>query len=133
MRNNRLAVAVHIICAIEKFTKEGHIVNSNFLAKSVNTNPAAIRRTIAILAKAKIIYVKKGYHVKGFEQLSLYDVQKAVDPKVQMLYAHANANKECPIGSKIENTMNMIYNELQIQIEKEMKQQMLSEIIKEFN
>ncbi|WOO87885.1 hypothetical protein RZE82_02870 [Mollicutes bacterium LVI A0039] len=51
MRNNELSVAVHIICLIEKFTKLGYEVNSSFIAGSVNTNPAAIRRIVRLLSK----------------------------------------------------------------------------------
>lgn len=133
MRNNKLSVAVHIICAIEKFSKLGYEVNSNFLAGSVNTNPAAIRRSVSNLTKANIIYTDNGYHVINFDKLSLYDVQKAIDPDGQVLYAHTNGNEQCPVGSKIEGTMTSIYDELQKTIEADMKKKKLSEIIKDFN
>ncbi len=132
MRNNKLSVAVHIICAIEKFSKVGLEVNSTFLAKSVNTNPAAIRRAVSMLSKANIIYTDNGYHVIEFNKLSLYDVQKAVDPNGHLLYAHCNGNVACPIGREIENTMSKIYDSLQHKIEEEMKKQMLSVIINNF-
>lgn len=132
MRNNKLSVAVHIVCAIEKFSKMGLEVNSNFLAGSVNTNPAAIRRAVSTLSKANIIYTDNGYHVIDFETLSLYDIQKAVDPEGHLLYAHTNGNELCPVGSKIEGTMTDIYSRLQANVEDQMKSQMLSDIIKNF-
>lgn len=132
MRNNKLSVAVHIICVIEKFSKLGMEVNSSLLAASVNTNPAVIRRAVAVLAKAGIIYTDNGYHVIGFEQLSLYDVQKAIDPSGQLLYAHTNSSAQCPIGSKIEHTMSLVYDSLLATIEDQMKNQMLTDILKNF-
>lgn len=132
MRNNKLSVAVHIICAIEKFSNLGYKVNSNLLASSVNTNPAAIRRTVAILSNAGIIYNDKGYHIINFNDLTLYDVQKAVDPEGKMLYAHTNGNVECPVGSKIENTMTDIYDKIQKSVEDKMKEEKLSNIILNF-
>lgn len=132
MRNNKLSVAVHIICAIEKFSKLGYEVNSNFLANSINTNPAAVRRSVAALSKANIIYTENGYHIIDFDQLTLYDVQKAVDREGHLLYAHANANQQCPVGSKIEATMTTIYDSMQASIEEQMKAQLLSKIIKNF-
>ncbi len=132
MRNNKLSVAVHILCAIEKFSKMGMEVNSNLLAGSVNTNPAAIRRAVAVLSKANMIYTDNGYHVIDFANISLFDVQKAVDPDGHLLYAHTNGNEQCPVGSKIEGTMTNIYSSLQASIEEQMKTEMLSDIIKDF-
>lgn len=132
MRNNKLSVAIHIICAIEKFSKLGYEVNSTFLASSVNTNPATIRRSVSSLVAANIIYTANGYHVIEFDKLSLYDVQNAVDPTGRLLYAHSSGNPECPVGSKIEGTMNGVYDSLQLQVDEQMKTIMLHDIIKAF-
>ncbi len=133
MRNNKLSVAVHLICAIEKFSNQGYDVTSKFLANSVNTNPAAIRRTISTLVKAGIIETDKGYHIVNFHELNVYDVQKAVDPEGKILYAHTNSHEKCPVGSKIERTMNDVFQQFQHNVENDMKSKKLSDIIKAFN
>lgn len=50
--SSRFAVGIHILSLIE-FNKDG-ISSSEYLAESVNTNPALIRKIIGMLKKAEI-------------------------------------------------------------------------------
>lgn len=133
MNNTKLSMATHIICAIEKFSKSGYDVNSNFLAVSVNTNPASIRRAIGPFLRADIIYTDNGYHINNFKQLSMYDLYKVIEPNHSFLKSHPNGNPNCPVGSKIEPVMTEVYSSFQTAIEQEMKTVKLTEVIENFN
>ncbi|MFV0556629.1 MAG: Rrf2 family transcriptional regulator [Lactovum sp.] len=132
MRNNKLSVAVHIICLIEKLSASGHVVISDFIAGSVNINPASVRRIIPVLTKSEIIYKSNGYQISHFKKLTLYDVLKSVDYDNHLFYPHTNSNLQCPVGSEIEGKMLKIYSGLEKNLDNELKEIKLSEIIQSF-
>ncbi len=133
MNNTKLSTATHIICAIEKFSKSGYDVNSNFLAVSVNANPASIRRAVSPFLRAGIIYTNNGYHINNFAELTILDLYKVIEPDHSFLKSHPNGNPNCPVGSKIEPVMTEVYSTFQTAIEQEMKNVKLKEIIENFN
>ncbi|WOO87884.1 hypothetical protein RZE82_02865 [Mollicutes bacterium LVI A0039] len=63
----------------------------------------------------------------------MYDIQQAVDSNGQLLFSHSNCNSECPVGSKIEGTMDTIYHTMQETVELEMKKILISSIMKNFD
>ncbi len=133
MNNTKLSFAVHIICVIEKFSKNGYNVNSNFLAVSVNTNPASIRRAVAPLVHGGIVYTDNGYRVKDFEHLTILDLYKAIEHNHHFLKSHPNGNPNCPVGSKVEPVMTDMFSQFQLAIEQEMSKVKLIEVIENFN
>lgn len=65
--SSRFAVGVHILSLIE-FNKDG-VSASEYLAESVNTNPALIRKIIGMLKKAGLVEVHP-----VFRELSLQGI-----------------------------------------------------------
>ena len=56
--SSRFSVGIHILSLIE-FNKDG-VSSSEYLAESVNTNPALIRKIIGMLKKAGLVEVHPG-------------------------------------------------------------------------
>ena len=79
--SSRFAVGIHILALIE-LNKEG-VTSSEFLASSVNTNPAVIRKLMGMLKKAGLIEVHPGIAgaklAKELSEITLFDVYKAVN------------------------------------------------------
>lgn len=101
--SHRFAVGVHILTLL---TLSAEPVSSSYMAGSVNTNPAMIRRILGLLAKAGMTHSSMGANggtmlAKAASDISLLDVYRAVE-EPGILALHANApNPDCPVGKGI--------------------------------
>lgn len=120
--SSRFAVGVHILTLIE-FNKDG-VSSSEYLAESVNTNPALIRKIIGMLKKAELVDVHPGIAganlAKKLSEITLLDVYKAVNvvPENELFSVHENPNPKCLVGRNIHETIIPILSIAQIAMEK---------------
>lgn len=120
--SSRFAVGVHILTLIE-FNKDG-VSSSEYLAESVNTNPALIRKIIGMLKKAELVEVHPGIAganlAKKLSDITLLDVYKAVDvvPENELFSVHENPNPKCLVGRNIQETIIPILSIAQLAMEK---------------
>lgn len=131
--SSRFAVGIHILTLIE-FNKEG-ITSSEFLASSVNTNPAVIRKLMGMLKKAGLIEVHPGIAgaklSKELSEITLLDVYKAVNvvQEKELFSIHENPNPECPIGRNIQNAIEPLFTAAQLAMEKVLSSLTLEDIM----
>lgn len=129
--SSRFAVGIHILTLIE-LQKEG-VTSSEFLASSVNTNPAVIRKIMSMLKKAGLIEVHPGIAgaklAKEISDITLYDVYKAVDvvQENELFSIHDNPNPDCPVGRNIQNTIEPLFTAAQLAMEKVLRNVTLEE------
>ncbi|WP_449620435.1 Rrf2 family transcriptional regulator [Robertmurraya sp. Marseille-Q9965] len=120
--SSRFAVGVHILTLIE-FNKDG-VSSSEYLAESVNTNPALIRKIIGMLKKAELVEVHPGIAganlAKKLSDITLLDVYKAVNvvPENELFSVHENPNPKCLVGRNIQETIIPILSIAQLAMEK---------------
>lgn len=132
MVNHRMSVALHILCLIAT-TEQKELLTSDWIAKSVNTNPVVIRRLTSSLNKAGLIAAGRG--LKGMKltklpsEISLLDVYKAVAPNYELFAIHQDRNMECEVGRNIEHSLNEMYRDLQGKLELEMQNKTLSMLL----
>ena len=123
---SRFTIAVHIIAAIEYFKDETK-VTSGFLAGSVGTNPVIVRTVMGSLKDAGIISISRGKSgmslAKGLEEITFYDIYKAIDPVGEggLFHFHENPNIDCPVGRNIHSAMDSRLRHIQDVMEEEMK------------
>ncbi|MFB6469107.1 Rrf2 family transcriptional regulator [Cytobacillus sp. Hz8] len=135
--SSRFAVGIHILALIE-LNKDG-ISSSEFLASSVNTNPAVIRKLMSMLKKAGLIQVHPGIAgaklAKNFSEITLFDVYKAVDvvQEKELFSVHDHPNPECPVGRNIQNTIEPLFSAAQLAMEKVLKSATLEDIVKDIS
>jgi Rrf2 family protein len=116
--------------------KEG-VTSSEFLASSVNTNPAVIRKIMSMLKKAGLIEVHPGIAgaklAKEISDITLYDVYKAVDvvQENELFSIHDNPNPDCPVGRNIQNTIEPLFTAAQLAMEKVLRNVTLEDIVKD--
>jgi DNA-binding IscR family transcriptional regulator len=133
--SSRFAVGIHILTLIE-FNKEG-ITSSEFLASSVNTNPAVIRKLMGMLKKAGLIEVHPGIAgsklAKELSEITLFDVYKAVNvvQEKELFSVHDNPNPECPVGRNIQNTIEPLFTAAQFAMEKVLGSVTLEDVVKD--
>ncbi|WP_394238184.1 Rrf2 family transcriptional regulator [Niallia oryzisoli] len=133
--SSRFAVGIHILTLID-FNKEG-TSSSEFLASSVNTNPAVIRKLMGMLKKAGLIEVHPGIAgaklAKDLSQITLFDVYKAVNvvQEKELFSVHDNPNPKCPVGRNIQNTIEPLFEAAQLAMEKVLGSLTLEDVVKD--
>lgn len=101
--SHRFAAGVHIMALL---TLSAVPLSSSYIAGSVNTNPAMIRRILGLLGKAGLTTSAMGSQggtmlAKPATEISLLDIYRAVE-EPGILALHANApNPACPVGKSI--------------------------------
>ena len=108
---SKFTIAAHIIAAIDYF-KDSEKVTSNFLAGSVGANPVIVRNVMGNLKESGIIAISQGKSgislAKGLDEITFYDVYKAVDcvDDSGLFHFHENPNINCPVGRNIHSAMD---------------------------
>jgi Rrf2 family protein len=129
--NSRFAVSIHVLAYLAY--KQGASVSSAEIAGSVNTNPVVIRRLLSSLTRARLVSAQKG-STGGFslasapENISLLDVFRAVEPHPTFSAAPEAPCAKCPVGSKIQATLNQVFFKAQAGMEAELAQITLADI-----
>ncbi|MFC3884826.1 Rrf2 family transcriptional regulator [Bacillus songklensis] len=133
--SSRFAVGIHILALIE-INKEG-ISSSEFLAGSVNTNPAVIRKIMGMLKKAGLVEVHPGIAgaklAKDLSEITLLDVYKAVNvvQEKELFSVHEEPNPACPVGRNIQETIGPLFTAAQLALEKTLGNVTLEEVVKD--
>lgn len=132
MVNSRFAVAIHILSLIAS-TKNRDQLTSDWIAASVNTNPVVIRRISGMLKKAGIIDSKVGIPgsilTKLPSEITLLEVYKAVQPQEELFAVHDKPNPECPVGKRIQSTLDNVFHSIQMEMESKLAGQSLQDVL----
>lgn len=119
--SSKFVVAIHIMTGLAgrwKYFGNNYCENSEFMAKSVNTNPVVIRRLLGMLNKAGLIVSKSGPNggsslAKSPDTITLADIYNAVEKEEIIFHYHYKKPDECcPIGGNIQETLSSILKPL---------------------
>ena len=133
--SSRFSVGIHILTLIE--VNKGGVNSSEYLARSVNTNPAVIRKIIGMLKKAGLLKVQPGIAganlAKDLSDITLLDVYKAVNvvKDNELFSIHENPNPECSVGRNIQNTIEPLFFNAQYAMEKVLENVTIEDIVKD--
>jgi Rrf2 family protein len=114
--SSRFAFAVHVLALLS--LQQGVPLSSEIIAGSVNTNPALIRRLLAMLAQAGLTTAQLGSGggallARAPEQISLLDVYRAVDDAQLFALHREEPNPACMVGRNIQGVLRDIIDEAQ--------------------
>ncbi|MDV2884728.1 Rrf2 family transcriptional regulator [Alkalihalophilus pseudofirmus] len=129
MINTRLSVAIHFLALVAT----NHKLSSEQIADSVTTNPVVIRRISSELKKAGLLTSRAG--VSGFsltrdpKEITLFDVYKAVHLEKELFSIHDKPNPNCPVGKKIQGTLDVTFKSVQSSMENELNNKTLQEVM----
>ncbi|QHA35044.1 Rrf2 family transcriptional regulator [Rossellomorea marisflavi] len=129
MINTRLSVAIHILSLVAMDPKQ----SSDQIAQSVTTNPVVIRRLSGDLKKAGLLTSQAG--VPGFnltrdpKDITLLDIYKAVNMEKELFSIHDKPNPKCPVGKRIQGTLDETFKSVQAAMENELNEQTLKDIM----
>lgn len=135
--SSRFTIAIHVFACIETFGAQRN-VTSDFLAKSVNTNPVIIRKLLAQLKSAGLVTVRRGSGgstavAKPLRQITLLDVYRAVECVENgcLFHFHEEPNPDCPVGQNIHRVLDCRLNSIQSAMEAEMAKYTLADVIED--
>jgi DNA-binding IscR family transcriptional regulator len=134
MISSRFSVAIHILTLIHNY--EGK-VTSEFIASSVNTNPAVIRKIMSMLSKAKLIESRPGITgiklLRPISEITFLDVYQAVElPESKELFSiHQNTNLKCTVGKNIQDALETPLRTAQLQMEQILSQTTVEQVMKD--
>jgi DNA-binding IscR family transcriptional regulator len=133
--STRFSVGIHILSLLE-INKEG-VNTSEFIAKSVNTNPALIRKITGMLRNAGLVNVRPGIAgatlAKELSDITLLDVYQAVNvvQDKELFGIHDNPNPACPVGRNIQDAIEPIFSIAELALEKALGVVTIEDIVKD--
>ena len=135
MNNGRFATALHILTLLE--IKKDELLSSEFIANSINVNPAVIRKEIGNLRAHGFIESKEGkgggYSLgKPASQIHLSDVYKSVNDS-PLLGRSNDPNPDCPIGKQINGHLNDLFSVAEDALLKQIGKITVKDFAKKFN
>lgn len=117
--NGQFQIAVHILTLLSKQPDE--LLSSDYIAGSININPALARKEISNLRKSGLIDSKEGKS-GGYalavppQKILLSDVYKAVRVAPVLGQAKNKPNPACPIGKQISQHLDTLADEVDTSI-----------------
>jgi len=113
--NGRFQIAMHILTLLAK--PESELLSSEYIAGSINANPALIRKEISNLRNHGLIKSKEGSNggyalAKPADQILLADVYQAIKQDSILGQAKNRPNPACPVGRQINQHLDALYLEI---------------------
>lgn len=135
MNNGRFATALHILTLLE--IKKDELLSSEFIANSINVNPAVIRKEIGNLRAHGFIESKEGkgggYSLgKPASQIHLSDVYKSVNDS-PLLGRTNDPNPDCPVGKQINGHLNDLFTVAEDALLRQIGKITVKDFAKKFN
>ncbi|WP_285769276.1 Rrf2 family transcriptional regulator [Peribacillus sp. SI8-4] len=133
--STRFSVGIHILSLLE-INKEG-VNTSDYIAKSVNTNPALIRKITGMLKTAGLVNVRPGIAgstlAKELSDITLLDVYHAVNVThdKELFGIHDNPNPACPVGRNIQSAIEPLFSVAELALEKALGAVTIEDVVKE--
>lgn len=135
MYSTKYSVSVHILSMIA--LKKEKAITSEYIAHSVNTNPALVRRLMSTLKRAGLIESQTRIGVIGLakspDKISLLEIFKAVEKDQRLFAIHTDTNDKCPVGARIGTILEHISTGVQYNFEQKLDSILLSDILEDLH
>ncbi|ADV65956.1 Rrf2 family transcriptional regulator [Deinococcus maricopensis] len=129
--NSQYAVAVHVLALISMHPD--HARTSEAIAGSVGTNPVVVRNIIGLLRRAGLLRTQRGVAgavlTRTPDAVTLLDVYRAVNPPEHLFRLHEQPNPQCPVGSHIQDTLEVVFGTAQRALEERLGQVTLVDVM----
>lgn len=111
MLDQRFAASVHIMTILAY--NAGELMTSEYLAKSIRTNPTVVRRLLAKMVEAGLIESFKGKAggvrmARAPKEISLKDIYKAVSNKALINCRDSEPQKLCVVSCSMKNIFSEV-------------------------
>lgn len=130
--SSRFSVAIHILTLLD-INNDGKNT-SEFIAGSVQTNPALIRKIIGMLKAAELVSVRPGVAgtnlTRPLSEITMLDVYRAVELDDKALFGvHNQPNPACVVGRNIQASIVPLFEDAQNALEQSLAATTLDQIV----
>jgi len=134
MNNAKFATALHILTLLD--LSKGERLSSEWIAGSINLNPALVRKEISNLRKSGFISSKEGNGggctlARSSADILLSDIYKAVR-QAPLLGRTNTPNPSCSIGRHINQHLEELYTEAEHSLTSKLEKKTLKEFSEKF-
>ncbi|NJP41773.1 NAD(P)H-binding protein [Oscillospiraceae bacterium HV4-5-C5C] len=133
MYSSKLSVSLHILSLV---ALEPCPITSEYIASSIGTNPALVRRLMSSLKQAGLLRTQTRLGAQGLgrtpEAIRLLDVFQAVEPVTPLFDQHLATNPKCPVGAGINQILTSLYSDLQQDLRHSLARVTLQDVIQRF-
>ncbi|MGK6343636.1 Rrf2 family transcriptional regulator [Chryseobacterium sp. DT-3] len=135
MNNTRFATAIHIMTLLAKSPQEW--LTSEWIAGSININPAIVRKEISVLREAGLIASRQGKDggsqlAKNAEQINISEIYRAVKNTEVLGKKNQNPNPACSVGKEINIHLNTLFEETDLLVTQFLGDKSLKEFSEQF-
>lgn len=136
MNNGRFATAMHILTLLEQ--AKGELVSSDYLAGSININPAMVRKELISLRNSGLVVSKEGKNggsalAMPAENITLDAVYLSVKQFSLLGNQKNEPNPKCTVGKNIGKHLNDLYEETESALIAQLAKQNLADFSNKFN
>lgn len=112
MVKSKFAISVHILSLLA--TSEEEWTSSEYLAGSLNANPALVRKELGALRMAGLVESKEGKNggsrlTRPVDQILLSDIFAAIKEDHIFSYAPNQPSEDCPVGKRINTSLDHLF------------------------
>jgi len=135
MNNTRFATAIHIMTLLAKSPQEW--LTSEWMAGSININPAIVRKEISVLREAGLIASRQGKDggsqlARNADQISISEIYRAVKNTEVLGKKNQNPNPACSVGKEINIHLNTLFEETDLLVSQFLGDKSLKEFSEQF-
>ncbi|MBB2145449.1 transcriptional regulator [Pedobacter sp. LMG 31464] len=136
MNNGRFAIALHILTLLDK--ANGELLSSEYLAGSININPAMVRKELINLRNNGFVQSKEGKNggsslAISANEIALGAVYQSVKQTALLGSQKNTPNPKCPVGENINEHLNNLYNDTELVLIEQLSKQNLADFSSKFN
>lgn len=140
--SSKLSDAVHILAFIELLHDRLRAcmppkLTSGEIARSIHTNASFVRQLMMQLKKAGLLASERGAANprlgRPAEEISLFDIYRAVEGDKPLLHLDENVNEMCIVGVHIQLALQESFDAIQQAAEREMRSISLAKVIEDYH
>ena len=136
MISGKFAISVHILTLLAAAREEW--ISSEYLAGSININPVLVRKELSNLRTYRLVKSKEGKSggsslARSSDLIFMSEIYNAVKQQDLLGKGINQPNTDCPIGSKINDHLDSLYEESERALLNSLSKTTLADFCKKFS
>ncbi len=134
MNNTRFATVIHILTLM---VDNDELLTSEWIAGSIQINPVIVRKELSVLRKAGFVISHQGKEggsklAKNPSEIFLSDLLMSIKSVETLGKKNLHPNPNCSVGKKINQQLDQLYQEIDQELLKVLKNKTLLDFYKGF-
>ncbi|MDR3762575.1 MAG: Rrf2 family transcriptional regulator [Acidobacteriota bacterium] len=131
--STRFTVALHVLTLLAAYP--GQALASAYIAGSVNTNAAFVRRLMGSLRRAGLVHSQPGTGggwqlARPAEEITLRSVRHALGEGPVFAMHSQRPNPKCTVGRHIQGALTAVYGEAEKAMEMQLEQHTVASLLR---